>query len=323
LQNAAIAADVERYRAMGWSEVIVVAPDERFQPWDYDKASKAKGGAVYIDVDADGQVTVHKGLTPRRCGRMVNRTPAVDGGADEERPARAELSAPLAYILDLVRHSAVRLAVAGAPGVALRLMLAHVIGGGQWWQVVPEPQRPATPAIGDAIAALPSEAAFKERRQAAAAKLGIGDMDGVIVDRQSDCARTADIFARLSELSDVDVASIVAVVMAETLAAGTTLIDTLGGTLKVDIGRYWTPDDTFFSLVKDRETILAMLADVIGASAAKSYLTETGTKKKTIIRKALAGEGRTKVEGWTPRTLAFPQRGYTQRPLLAHVRPTA
>lgn len=327
LQNVAIAAEADRCRAAGWPDVIVIAPDERFQPWDYDKASNAKGGAVYIDVDADGQVTVHKGLALRHCRRMANRTSAGDGDADEEQPARAELRTPLANYIDLVRHSAVRLAVADAPGVALRLILAHVIGGGRWWQVAPEPQRPATTLIGDAIAALPSEAAFKQRRLDAAEQLGISGSDAVMVDRQGDGARTAELFARLCELSDTDVMHILAVVMAETLAAGTTLIDTLGETLQVDIGLHWTPDDTFFSLVKDRETVSAMLAEVIGAAAAKSILTETATKKKAIIRKALASKGQSKGgakdEGWLPRTLVFPQRGYTQRPLMAQLRPTA
>jgi len=60
-----------------------------------------------------------------------------------------------------------------------------------------------------------------------------------------------------------------------------------------------------------------MLAEVIGEAAARSYITETGSKKKAIIRKALAGEDRTKVEGWLPRYLQFPQVGYTDRPLTA------
>ena len=60
-----------------------------------------------------------------------------------------------------------------------------------------------------------------------------------------------------------------------------------------------------------------MLAEVIGETAANSYLTEPGTKKKAIIRKALAGDGRSKIEGWTPRYVAFPQRGYTSRDLKA------
>jgi len=63
-----------------------------------------------------------------------------------------------------------------------------------------------------------------------------------------------------------------------------------------------------------------MLVEVIGETAAKSYLTETGTRKKAIIRKALTGDGRTKVETWTPRYLAFPQRAYTGRVMAAATR---
>jgi ParB family chromosome partitioning protein len=63
-----------------------------------------------------------------------------------------------------------------------------------------------------------------------------------------------------------------------------------------------------------------MLIEVIGETAANSYLTEPGTKKKAIIRRALAAEGRSKVEGWAPRYVAFPQRGYTSRDLKAATR---
>ena len=66
-----------------------------------------------------------------------------------------------------------------------------------------------------------------------------------------------------------------------------------------------------------------MLTDVIGETAAASYLTDTGTKKKALIAKALAGEGRSKVENWTPRYLAFPQQGYTGRAMMAASRPSA
>ena len=50
-----------------------------------------------------------------------------------------------------------------------------------------------------------------------------------------------------------------------------------------------------------------MLTEVIGARAADSYLTATGTAKKEVVRKALAGDGRSKVTGWLPRYMAFPQ----------------
>ncbi len=108
--------------------------------------------------------------------------------------------------------------------------------------------------------------------------------------------------------------------MAETLASGTALIDTLGA-LAIDVATHWQPDELFFELARDREAVGAMLAEVIGETAARSYLTDTGTKKKALIRKALAGDGRTKVDGWLPRYMRFPQGGYTPTaPLLARER---
>jgi len=321
LQNAAIAERREQLLKSGWSEVDIVEPDRRFQPWDYESVSKAKGGGAYVVVEPDGHVTVHKGLKPRSEARRAKRNPDQDestqGAVTTERP---EMSAPLANAVDLVRHSAVRLAVADAPAIALRLMLAHVIGGGRWWKVEPEPQRPETPAIGEAVAALASESAFAKTRTKAV-KLLRTDVEGAaIVAHDASGARTAEIFTRLLDMTDAHVLQVLAVVMAETLAAGTDLIDTLGQRLKVDCLQHWQPDDTFFALVKDRETVTAMLAEVIGETAATGYLTEPGTKKKAIIRKALAGEGRSKVESWTPRYMAFPQRAYTDRVMTAATR---
>jgi ParB family transcriptional regulator, chromosome partitioning protein len=41
LQNAAIAAEQERLLKTGWREVQIVAPDQRFQAWDYDTSTRA------------------------------------------------------------------------------------------------------------------------------------------------------------------------------------------------------------------------------------------------------------------------------------------
>ncbi len=121
-------------------------------------------------------------------------------------------------------------------------------------------------------------------------------------------------------MPDKDVLALLAIVMAGTLAMGTGLIDKLGAQLAVDVGARWQPDDVFFDLVRDREAVGAMLTEVIGEPASRSYLTETGTKKKAIIRKALSGDGRTKVEDWLPRYMTFPQAAYTQRPTITQRR---
>ena len=327
LQNAAIAKLRDDLTAKGWQAVHVIGPAERFQAWGHEPVPKAKGGAAFIEVEPNGRVTVHKGLLPSAEARKALR--AADGetcdeSADEAaRPERPELSAPLANYIDLVRHSAVRLAVANAPKIALRLMLAHVIAGASRWRIEPERQQAASEAIATALSALPSQTAFAAEREAARQLLGWNEPDGPLIAHDASGARTADVLAKLIALSDKEVMRLLAVVMAEALASGTALIDTLGETLAVDVGKHWQPDDTFFELARDREAVGAMLAEVIGAQAAAGYLTDTGTKKKAIIRKALAGDGRTKVDGWLPRYMRFPQGGYTERALLARERAAA
>lgn len=221
----------------------------------------------------------------------------------------------LASYVDLVRHSAVRLAVARTPKVALRLLVAHVIGGAKWLKVEPERQTPHSEAIGAAIASLPTHAAFAALREEVASTLGLDSDTATLVANDGCGARTAAVFAKLLEMPDKNVNRLLAVVMAETLAAGTALIDTLGQQLTVEVGVAWQPDEMFFGLLRDRESIGAMLTEMIGKRAADSYLTATGTAKKDVMRKALAGDGRSKVTGWLPRYLGFPQGAYTERPL--------
>ena len=321
LQNKAIAIECDRLRAAGWSDVQVMAPDQRFQAWDYDPVTKARGGAVYIDVEPDGRVTIHKGLLPRAEAARASRC-SVDGLAtdDTRTPERPELSAPLANYLDLVRHSAVRLAVAHSPNVALRLALAHMVGGSALWRIKAERQTPHNETIAAWRDTLATQAAFASKRHALAEQLGVDDDALIATDTPE---RTADVFTCLMALSDKDVLALLAVVMAETLAMGTGLIDALGTRLEVDVARLWQPDDLFFDLARDREAVGAMLTEVIGETAARSYLTDTGTKKKALIRKALAGDGRAKVDGWLPRYLQFPQARYTTRPLTTRPRPSA
>jgi ParB family transcriptional regulator, chromosome partitioning protein len=320
LQNTAIAEACDKLTASGWREVVVIPPSERFAEWDYEPCAKAKGGAVYIDVAPDGQVTVHKGLMPRgKTGQRTRAATESEQDPSEPQPVeRPEMSAPLANYVDLARHSAVRLAVAAAPKVALRLVLAHMIGGGQHWRVRSEPQMPHNEAIAEWRKTLPTQAKFAELRRDAIAHLSLDDE--ALIAPDYDGMRTAVVFEQLIEIPDKDVLALLAVAMAETLAMGTGLIDTLGSRLQIDIGAHWQPDDLFFDLARDREAVGAMLNEVIGETASRSCLTETGTKKKALIRKALAGDGRTKVEGWLPRYMAFPQAGYTERPATARQR---
>ena len=59
-------------------------------------------------------------------------------------------------------------------------------------------------------------------------------------------------------MPDADVLALAAVVMGETLAAGSAEAEAAGLCLKVDMGDFWSPDPVFFDLIRDREAINAM-----------------------------------------------------------------
>lgn len=347
LQNTAIAALKEQLEASGWSAIHVIDPSENYQSWNYSPLTKAKGGHVVINVSADGSVETTKGLVHnddlRRFTKKVDKTAASEGdgendggdGDEADEPAtteRPELSEPLANYIDLVRHSAVRAKLATTPKLALRLAVAQLAAGSTHWLIKREPRRATTDKIAAALSALPADRAFAEQRAAVIALLpqqpteeGEDETSGddALTASSWDHSRTGIIFAHLQTLSDADVLRLLAVVTAETLALGTEIVDALGTAMNVDVTKTWEPDDTFFELVRDKQVLNEMLIEVIGKTYAETYLTDTGTKKKTIIRKALAGDGREKVTDWQPRWMVFPASSYTDRPLTNRRKPTA
>ena len=81
------------------------------------------------------------------------------------------------------------------------------------------------------------------------------------------------------------------------------------------MGAFWTPDDAFFDLMRDREAVNAMLKEVGGKKVADGNLTEKVKTQKAILRDFLNGTNdRPKVAKWTPKWLTFPAGAYTRRP---------
>ena len=103
---------------------------------------------------------------------------------------------------------------------------------------------------------------------------------------------------------------VIALVMAETLAAGSMLTEAAGMVIKPDVARWWSLDDSFLDLRKDRTAINGLLSEVAGKAVADANVSETGKVQKKIIHDCLAGEGRERVEGFVPRYMAFPVGHY-------------
>ncbi|WP_254305405.1 ParB/RepB/Spo0J family partition protein [Sphingopyxis sp. BSNA05] len=262
-QSAAIEAKKAAYLEDGWSDVQIIPQDSYFQTWDHEKTTKRKGGRVYIDVSAKGEVTVHEGYLTAKEAR-VRETGQVDSKAD--KPKRPEITGPMAEYVNLHRHAAVRCELAASPYVALRVMVAHAICGSPLWNVKVQEQRSRKEAITESVETSVAEARFDERRRSVLAVLGFDADEPTVTLGHETRNGMSGLLLRLLDVPDSVVMEILGVVMAETLAAGSDLIETLGVHLDVEMADYWTADDAFMDLVRDREVLTALLADVGGAA---------------------------------------------------------
>lgn len=307
-QNAAIAERAEAYGVAGWTDIVTLEPGQFFQSWEHEKRAKRKGGKVYIAIGHRGDVAFHEGYISLKEARRLAK-----GGPDEaaDKPNRPEITAAGNDYVDLHRHAAVRAKLVEAPGVALRVAVAHMIVGSPLWSVKVEQQRAAN-AVIESVELSASEAAFDAVRREILTVLGF-DGDTLTITGGEGLGLAA-LFARLLPLDDARVLSILAIVMGETLWARSEIVDLLGAHLAVDMASVWQADDTFFDLIRDREVLLAMVEEVSDKQVVAGNIKEPGKVLKTIIRDCLNGDkGRTKVEGWVPRWMRFPASGYTSR----------
>lgn len=319
-QNRAVAALRDRYLEDGWNAVEVMDVGDYFHSYDHEKTPKDRGGRVYIAVTGRGEVTVHEGWLSGKEARRARADAARAAQTEEDRAAaragRPETTSSLQAYIDLHRHAAVRAVMADHPGVALRLMVAHAVTSAGLWTVKVESQRARSEAVTESVETCAAETRFDARRREALALLKRSPDDPtVILGHYHDEEDAAAVFARLLALSDAEVMTIAAVVMGESLAAGGEAVEAVGAYLKPDMAELWTADDAFFDLIRDRAVANAMLKDVGGKRVADGNVTEKVKTQLGIIRDHLAGANdRPKVEGWTPKWLAFPPAAYVGRP---------
>ncbi|QEH81599.1 chromosome partitioning protein ParB [Sphingomonas sp. C8-2] len=309
-QYAAIEARKADYLAAGWADVVILGPADFFYAYEHEKTPKRQGGKVFVDVRSSGEVTFHEGYLSRAEARKQARGEA---GESEAKPPRPELTSTLATYVDLHRHAAVRAALCAEPGVALRLVAAHILEGSSLWQVRPEPQATRNDAIRESIACSWGEAVYAERRAAALALIGRGE-DEPFVRPYGIGDGLAALFLRLLDLSDDDVLSLVAAAMAASLAAGSDVVEALGLRLGIDMADYWEANDGFFDLVRDKAVMVEIMREIAGPKIADANAKETGKTLKRIASDHLAGvDGRTKVERWVPRWMRFAPSAYSER----------
>nr|NUR36580.1 ParB/RepB/Spo0J family partition protein [Sphingomonas sp.] len=309
-QTTAIEARRAPYLEEGWSDVVIVPPSDYFHSWEYEKAGKRKGGRVYVDIRSTGEVTFHEGYISRKEARRIANGDAPEG----DKPKRPELTSTMRTYVDLHRHAAVRAALLGHPQVALRLMVAHAIVGSQLWTVRPDRQATSNDEVRESVETASGEAVFDERRRAALDLLGFSPDEPTFSGGNGDEYRLAGVFLRLLELPDAAIMDLIAVVIGETLAVGSAAVEAVGTEIAVDMANWWQADAAFFSLLRDREVLGHLVADVAGEAVASANSGEKSKTLKQIIGDHLEGaDGRQKVERWVPRWMQFPPSAYTTR----------
>jgi ParB family chromosome partitioning protein len=314
-QNAAIAARADAAREAGWADAVIVPPGEQFSVWEHEKTPKRKGGRVYFDVRGSGEVVVHEGYLTRREARRLAEGGENAGAA--AKPVRAEATSALQDYIALHRHAAVRAALIGHNGLALRLMVAHAIAGSPLWRVEIEPQRSRNDMVRESVETAPGEALFDRQRRAVLGLLGF-DPETPTVTGGDDGA--VPLFLRLVDLPDTAVMDILTIVIGETLVAHSALVDAVGTELGIDMAAYWQADDTLFALIRDKAVMRAILAEVAGETVAAANGQEKVKVMAKIVRDHLDGsDGRARIENWVPRWLAFPPAHYTPRGGVASV----
>lgn len=310
-QRAAIEERKAAYIADGWSDVVVLPDGQYFHRYEFAATPKRKGGRVYVTIAHNGEVAFHEGYLTEREAKRIAKGEAPDATTKQARP---EITAAMTSYIDLHRHAAVRSALAANTGVALRVMVAHAICGSPLWGVRVQDQRSRNEAITESIETSAAEARFDERRWAVLGVLGFGPDEPSVTLGHDPRNGSSGLFLRLLELPDAVVMEVLGVVMAETLASGTGLIETIGLHLGVKMADYWVADDAFYGLVRDREVLTEVLREVGGDTVAQAHAAEKGKTIKSVINDYLTGSNdRIKVEQWVPRWMAFPPSAYTQR----------
>lgn len=326
LQNAAIAARREAYLAQGWSDVVILDIGQWWRNWEYQKVAKTKGGKVFAAITQDGEVTFYEGyLTEKEARALAKKTQAGGPGVDDDSAAqvasgRPELTKAMRNYIGLHKHAAVRTELLAAPSIALRLAVAHMIAGSGLWSVKADPQRADNEPIRESVGASLAEQGFAEERRRIRHLLGMdgeADEGESIVPGLRDWGLRRDLaklLTRLMQMEDSDVLRVLSFVMAETLEAQSGMVESLGDLLSTDMKDWWTPDETFLDLLRDKEAINAIVREVAGDVTANAHIAATAKVQKKIIADCLSGEnGRAKAEDWLPRYMAFPATGYTTR----------
>lgn len=302
-QAAEVSARIEQYLARGWPDVVCLERGAYFQRWEYVQTTKKKGGKVYVEQRHDGTVTFHEGWLKASEARRKSRQD-IDGDGSVQADTKPEMSGPMAEYVGLHRHGAAAASLLTAPSIALRLMVAHAITGSSLWNVRPHVcvarKNETHESVADSVAQAEIDTASEQ------VDALFGALGAMRPRANGNAYSLCETFSALLAMSDEEVMQVLALTMAGTLEAGGPVVEAVLHVCGTDLGRYWSPDEAFFDLLRDKRAINAMIADIASPSVAESVTKESGKVQKALIKNRIEGVDCAPNPGWRPSWMQMP-----------------
>lgn len=306
-QSKAVSEKVDALKNAGWRDVICLERGQCFQRWEHGETSLKEGGKVFVEIRHDGTVAFHEGYLTQ--AEVRRREKGASDESDNSGPVRPEMSGPLAEYILLHRHGVAQASLLKRPAIALRLMIAHAMTGSALWDIRAHESRTRKPETRASVEA--SRAASEVRTAGEKVEHLFQDTGAnVKTRRNSESYRLVEIFAALLQKSDEDVFDIVAYVMSETLEAGGSVVEAVLHVCEADPSEYWQPDEAFWSLVRDKRAINAMVEDIGSKTLADECRTDTAKVQKQLITNRIDGVGCEPNVDWRPGWMSVPPRRY-------------
>ncbi|MEO0451935.1 MAG: ParB/RepB/Spo0J family partition protein [Pseudomonadota bacterium] len=293
-QAVAVSERVEAYTEQGWSNVHVLERGAYFQSWEHEKCPRTKGGHVYIELRHNGDVTFLEGYITNAEARRREKTGA---NAEDAGGLHSEMTGPMAIYIARHRHAAAGASLLSAPSIALRLMVAHAMTGSALWDVRPQPDNIRKESTAASLENASATRVLNEARDGVAALFKA--LETEMPQRGYFETALCEAFSALLAMSDDEVMQVLSFTMARTLIADSPIVEALLHVLSVDLSGFWSPDDAFFELLRDKRVINALLEDAVSEDKAKSMLTDTGKVQKGAIQSDAPA-------GWRPGWMQVP-----------------
>lgn len=195
--------------------------------------------------------------------------------------------------------------------VALRLTVAHMLCGSDLWTVAPEKTTSRKETTTSSVAASVGAVRFEAERSAVFHLLGLTEETANYCQPKKLAQdHVSDVFAKLIGVDDETVLRVMTLAMAASLKAGSSIVEALPHAIPVDMEALWKPDDAFFTLLRDKRVLNAMVAEIASPSTAKAHLTDTSKTQKEIITNRIEGHGADAQPDWRPKWMRTKPSSY-------------